>query len=444
MVTAVGCSDAAGTGGTVDNQNEAPPAGAVNPSDTTATSATKALYQTLRNAGGQQASVLFGQQEADVANTSTNGLRPIKSDVEQLTGKLPAIISYELSNTYYSTTMFDPAGFRSGAPALRDLIVNNAKKGVFSSVVWHMRCPKDSTSKSDSYKPSECPSDYNLDELLEKTSKGQTGKHFEEWHAMLDELAEFLKSLKDERGEAVPVLFRPFHEFTGDWFWWGRTNNPEVYQKAWREMVSYLQSRDVHNVLWVFCPDKPTDEWQVRDGGDFRNFYPGDDYVDVVGFDRYDFNDGKFAAGYQADIDAISKFTQVHGKVAAVTEVGMNFRQYGVSANPTWFTKSMMAPLTTTDGGKGFSYVALWRNAPWEKYMAELSDGALADDFRAMSRDTNVVFSSTAGAPAAGAGEGTAAGGGGNSPPPKCVDPNSDPDGDGWGWENNQSCKVGA
>lgn len=442
MTAAMGCS-ADAEGSPLDGESAASAAtdaaGADKPADDKATKGAKSLLQTLqsyqKDAGTKR--LLFGQQEADVATTSSYGLKPLTSDVERVTGKLPAIISYEISNVYSgSKTMFDPAGFQSGAPALKDLIVNNHKKGIAVSLVWHMRCPKAASNSPDKYGPSDCPSDYNMEELLEKKSDGKKGQHFDEWRAMLDELADLLKSAKDDKGEIIPVQLRPFHEFTGNWFWWGRTNKPENYKKAWQEMVSYLQDKKgIHNVLWVFCPDKPTDEWQVKDGGKFEDFYPGDDYVDVVGFDRYDFNDGKFAAGYQADIDAIGTFAKAHGKVAAVTEVGLNFKEYGVSANATWFTKSMLAPLTSTAGGKAFSYVALWRNAPWEKYMPEPSDGAIVLDFKSMSTSGNVVFSASGGngavAPAP-------------STPPKCKDPKSDSDGDGWGWENNQSCKVGA
>jgi mannan endo-1,4-beta-mannosidase len=195
---------------------------------------------------------------------------------------------------------------------------------------------------------------------------------------MLDALTDFLWSLKDERGELIPVQLRPFHEFTGKWFWWGRDNGGTSYAAVWREMVTYLrQGRGLHNALWVFCPAAPSD------GGNFERFYPGDDYVDVVAFDRYDLHDGGFARGYEADLRQVGAFARTHKKVAAVAEVGVDLGRGSV--DPAWFTRSMLAPLTAP--GRSFAYVALWRNAPWEKFVPEPGDGAIADDFKRMATD---------------------------------------------------------
>lgn len=393
-----GCSAASEEEAASSDTNELTNPAGLAPSDAKATAATKAVFANLASYGadGARKKILFGQQEADVANTSQNGLTPIKSDVERVTGKKPALISYELSAVYPgSKTMFDPEGFRAGAPALRDLIKANHKKGILVSLVWHPRCPKAASSDPDKYKVAECPADYNLEELLAEPKEGVKGKHFEEWRKMLDELADLLTSVKDADGNAIPVQLRPFHEFTGDWFWWGRQNSPSTYQRAWKEMVSYLRDkRGVHNVLWVFCPDKPTDDWQIKDGGDFEKFYPGDGFVDVIGFDRYDFDDGKFLSGYEADIAKVGAFARAHKKVAAVTEVGRNMKDLGMKKGSNWFTQSMLAPLQKGEG-RYFSYVALWRNAPWEKYMAEPGDD-IATDFKAM---TGVVLAGDDGNP---------------------------------------------
>ncbi len=370
-------------------------------SDPKATDETTAVYANLRGFQGgarETRRVLFGQQEADVSNCTTSGLTPLTGDVERLAGKAPAIVSYELSHLHKgSTSAFDAAGFRAGAGQLRTLVRANHARGALVSLVWHLRCPKGAAGASDRYAPSDCPADYKLEELLEKKADGKQGAHFQEWRALLDELAELLWSLKDDAGALIPVQIRPFHELTGDWFWWGRGNKPSSYQAAWREMVTYLRDgRGLHNVLWVYCPDKPTDDWQLKNGGDFKAYYPGDDYVDVIGFDRYDAVDGKFLAGYRADITAVGAFAAAHGKIAAVTEVGLDFSRYGLGASPRWFTEALAAPLVEVDAAS-FAYVSLWRNAPWEKYMPEPGDKPVAMDFSDMVKSKRVVLAGDAG-----------------------------------------------
>lgn len=357
------------------------------PADVHATPATKTVLANLRSFDFESANsfdrrIIVGQQESDVSNRSTNGLAVVASDVQNLTGRPPALVSYELSKvTHGSMTAFDAEAFRRGRPALRERILAQHRRGALVSLVWHLRCPKTALHDPDKFGGTDCPRDYRLEELLEHKSDGTQGVHFQEWRAMLDELTSLLFSLKDDNGDLIPVQLRPFHEFTGRWFWWGRDNGGATYAAAYREMVTYLRrGRGLHNVLWVFCP---------AGGDDFGAFYPGDDYVDVVAFDKYDFQNGSFTRGYASDLRTIGDFARDHHKVAAVAEIGTDLNREGF-ADTTWFTRAMLAPLKAS--GRKFAYVALWRNAPWEKFVPEPGDGAIEDDFKRMSRDSATLF----------------------------------------------------
>jgi mannan endo-1,4-beta-mannosidase len=367
------------------------------PADVAATAATRTVFANLHSFDFGSSNpfdhrVLVGQQESDVSNRSTNGLAVVASDIANLAGRPPALVSYELSNADKgSMTVFDAAAFRRGRGALRERILGQHKRGVLVSLVWHLRCPKKDVNAPDKFGGADCPDDYRLEELLERKSNGERGAHFTEWRAMLDELTELLFSLKDENGQLIPVQIRPFHEFTGDWFWWGRTNGAASYASAYREMVSYLrEGRGLHSVLWVFCPAGPADG-----GANFRSFYPGDAYVDVVAFDRYDvgtktlFGRSDFARAYESDLQTIGDFARAHGKVAAVAEVGTDLNRKGFS-DTTWFSHAMLEPLKAPN--RKFAYVAIWRNAPWEKFVPEPGDGPIADDFKRMSSDGAAVF----------------------------------------------------
>lgn len=99
--------------------------------------------------------------------------------------------------------------------------------------------------------------------------------------------ADYLQQLADAR---VPVLWRPFHEIDGGWFWWTDREHPENTAEMWRVMFNYLvQERKLHNLIWVYSAalhpssrNKDVAQIEYR-----RRFYPGDDYVDISGIDIY-------------------------------------------------------------------------------------------------------------------------------------------------------------
>jgi len=106
------------------------------------------------------------------------------------------------------------------------------------------------------------------------------------WMRELDLLAEGLKELKDA---GVVVLWRPFHEMNGGWFWWG-AKDPEAFIKVWRHMFDYFsKDKGLDNLLWVYGPNHGTKT---------AAYYAGDRYVDLVGLDAYtDFIDKQHIKG---------------------------------------------------------------------------------------------------------------------------------------------------
>ncbi len=108
------------------------------------------------------------------------------------------------------------------------------------------------------------------------------------WLREMDAIADGLAQLQQA---GVVVLWRPFHEMNGHWFWWGgqKTN---VFIPLWRQMYDHFtHDRKLNNLLWVYSPNQ---------GGLAGAYYPGDHYVDVVGLDAYTDNvDPKNIAGYE-------------------------------------------------------------------------------------------------------------------------------------------------
>lgn len=109
------------------------------------------------------------------------------------------------------------------------------------------------------------------------------------WMKQLDQLAEGLLELKEA---GVVVIWRPFHEMNGDWFWWGG-KPPADFVKVWRHMFDYFtETKKLDNLLWSYGPNH-------RDNT--ADYYPGNEYVDLIGFDVYtDHIDPKHIKGYEA------------------------------------------------------------------------------------------------------------------------------------------------
>ena len=97
----------------------------------------------------------------------------------------------------------------------------------------------------------------------------------------------FLRSrhaiVKDDKGTLIPVVFRMYHEHTGAWFWWGSKQcTPEEYKQLWIMTVEYLRDKkNVHNLLYAYSPSETKNE------AEYLERYPGDEYVDIVGYDCY-------------------------------------------------------------------------------------------------------------------------------------------------------------
>jgi mannan endo-1,4-beta-mannosidase len=97
----------------------------------------------------------------------------------------------------------------------------------------------------------------------------------ERWMKSLDEIAAGLLALQDA---GVVVIWRPFHEMNGNWFWWG-AQEPADFIAAWRHMFDYFtHTKKLHNLIWSYGPNR---------GERTAAYYPGDAYVDLTGLDAY-------------------------------------------------------------------------------------------------------------------------------------------------------------
>ena len=95
----------------------------------------------------------------------------------------------------------------------------------------------------------------------------------------LKKLADYMKPISDA---GIPVIWRPLHEASGGWFWWG-SKGPEVYKQLWQMMYKYLiEERKLNNLIWVWTSDSK---------GNDEEWFPGNEYVDIIGRDLYNVSD---------------------------------------------------------------------------------------------------------------------------------------------------------
>jgi len=202
----------------------------------------KALYRYLLNIYGKrtlsgQAWASWGYGELDY--------------IKKKTGKLPAIRNMDFIH-------------RSENAAEVKHAIDWWNSGGIPTIMWHWGGP----GKGEGYQNSKKFVD--IDKCFEEGTE-----EYENFWSELKNKANLLEEIRDAN---VPVLWRPYHELNGHWFWWGK-QGPEKFKKLWITMYDYfVHERGLNNLIWVLCyTGSPEESW-----------FPGDEYVDIVGADSYD------------------------------------------------------------------------------------------------------------------------------------------------------------
>ena len=124
-------------------------------------------------------------------------------------------------------------------------------------------------------------------------------------------------NLKGSDGKQIPVIFRPYHEHTQTWSWWGSScTTTQQFIDFWQFTVKYLRdTKGVHNLIYAISPQM--DSSKTEDDFYFR--WPGDDFVDFIGMDCYQ---GINNTVFVNNLKVISKISLKKLKPAGVTETG--------------------------------------------------------------------------------------------------------------------------
>lgn len=191
------------------------------------------------------------------------------SDVRKVCGDYPAVISFDLGEIELGgDKSLDKVPFEK----IRKEIINQYNRGGLVSLSWHPRNPK---TGGDAWDVS--------DHAVVKSILPE-GENYEKFQSWLGKVNDFILSLKTSDGTKIPVLFRPWHEHTGSWFWWGQNLcTTDEYKALWRMTADYLNAHGATDQI-VYAYSTGT---EPQDQASYLERYPGHDLIDVLGFDAY-------------------------------------------------------------------------------------------------------------------------------------------------------------
>lgn len=324
---------------------------------------TKALLNALKSLNGEY--ILVGHQDATAYGVDWSA-ESGRSDVKSTSGTYPAVYGWDVGHLEIGKSAnLDNVAF----DLMRTRIIEAYGRGGVNTISWHATNPINGQSAWDTTR-------HSVREIL------PGGKHHETYNDYLGKLAVFFKTLKTDDGTAVPIIFRPFHEHTGSWFWWGTEFcTPQEYVALWRYTVDYLRNKNGLNSL-LFAYSSGTIESEAH----YLARYPGDDYVDIMGFDDYCMGNETAYRGRMANsLRVLTKIAKERDKVAAITETG-----YEQIPNAHWFTQVLYPTIKDYP----IAWVLLWRNAnnrPNHYYVPYPAHPA-ADDFRDFHRLPAMTF----------------------------------------------------
>lgn len=257
------------------------------PADPEATPEAQALFERLCKI--QKRGIMYGHQD-DLMCGHDWWYDPGRSDTKDAVGDYPAVAGFELGEIELGRDRsLDSVSFRE----IRERVMWWHRQQGIITVSWHVVNPI--TSQWPGIKePNGAGSAWevgmlsaaDLNAVKSILPGGSNHAMFNSW---LERLARFFLSWRDDSGRLIPFIFRPWHEHSGSFFWWGRTRcYDEEFACLWQYTVNFLRGKGLHNILYAYNTDK------VYSSEEYLRGYPGDEYIDMLSIDWYgsgnDFN----------------------------------------------------------------------------------------------------------------------------------------------------------
>lgn len=350
--------------------------------DGNATEATKNLYAYLK-AVGESDSVIFGHQNDTHHKAGTAGDGFSTSDTEDVTGSIAGVVGIDtLSltgneasdwNTPEAERIANVADITRKAAADGALITLSAHMPNFDVIDQRVKAYEASggtLTGSDGvgyWTAADGSRQYNFSGYTPGTLTGNVvtrimpGQDLNYLYTdYLDLVADYANAVEED---GITILFRPFHENTGSWFWWGAALcDEQAYINLYRYTVDYLkETKGVHNILYVYGPGS-----EAANVAEYGARYPGDAYVDMIGYDMYHSNpsqenEAAFLNNVKSQNAILREFATAHDKLYAITETGVADGDIALKRTGNDVKDWYMQLLDNLDG-EGVSYFLVWAN----------------------------------------------------------------------------------
>ena len=288
-----------------------------------------------------------------------------RSDILETVGDYPAVMGFDLGGIEMGNEKnLDDVPFTR----IREELIKHHERGGIVTISWHPRNPVTEGTAWDVSDNLVIHKILNVESVRAK---------FIQW---IIRVGDFLATLKTEDGKKVPIIFRPWHENNGSWFWWGQNLcSDEDYRAFWNLLQDELIARGFDNLLWSFSPN--------LDGGwneeRFLKRYPGNDRVALIGEDAYQWGtEDDFVKALTKDLDFLQEFAEKNNKIFALTECGIKNLP-----DATWWTR-VLKPIMDK---YPICYSHTWRNYK-EEFFAPDPNQKSAEDFKKLYEASNVLF----------------------------------------------------
>ncbi len=268
------------------------------PVDKESTASARSMYTFLYENFGKK--TLSGIMTGDL--TGSYGSIARQSDVKavyQVCGKYPALIGFDMMNATGKNE--NDSWNKEYTRECINLCKDAYRRGGIPAFTWHWRDPSRST---DAFYTSDC--NMKISDAMNSDGSWNTGSSlYKNLIHDIDLVADYLLELQKED---ISIVFRPLHEASGGWFWWGREGSAafiKLYHLVFDEMVNV---KGVHNVIWVWNAGENDKDWN-----------PGENYYDIVSADIYN-SDFDYSSNY-VSFDNLKKLTGGK-KIIALSENG--------------------------------------------------------------------------------------------------------------------------
>lgn len=323
---------------------------------------TKILYNNLKIIQNSD-QFLFGQEFFNSFRFSSGSAHGDKeySDSHAVTGSHPAVLGSDFH--YYLDKSSTERGYHTEA------VKWAFQQGYVITFDWHI-----SGKGTTTYEYRE-----ESKNLVNNVVNNVNGDR--EWlFGELDKVIEIINNDLMVGEERIPIVFRPWHEMNGGWFWWGsKATTSTNYKEFFKLTVDYVKERTT-SVLFCWSPNSPTN----------MNYFPGNEYVDILGLDAYEVT----SSSLRTNLAPIVDHAQANGKVAVFAETG-NRTNDGNNAAGYWKNTVLPAIMQDPSGkARKIAWVLTWINASWSyPYVPHAASSTVAkQSFIDFKNSNNVLF----------------------------------------------------